>query len=304
MPKRKWARNVYLDYNSISLRLDALASQLRDAEFDALVIVLRGGSFAGIHIAFLTGLPIHFLRYHRPTETVEWVGEPPEGERVLVCEDSAGKGRTLVHCRDFVAASGYEVSTLVVCKMPLSAVTPDYCCFDWQDDDARVLFPWNRFRINGESIGDDQPDHAYERKAWDLDGVFLDDVEPHLYKSDLAAALSFRDNVPLAAFAPKPSSQDIVITSRPACDRERTEAWLRKYNIHIPLVMRDDGVESPSHESKARWKGARALELGFTHFVESHAEQAAYLAHLYPELRVIWWNQGNPLAIQAAPIDE
>jgi hypoxanthine-guanine phosphoribosyltransferase len=297
-------RNIYLDYNDIALRLDALAPEILRNDFGALVIVLRGGSFAGLHMAFLTGLPYYFLRYDRKRAMSEWVGSAPTERRVLLCEDFAGMGRTLTDCRKFLDDLGYDVSTLVVCKDRFSAIEPDYYCFDCQDRNARFLLPWERYRINPEtgatSMVEGRPDHEYERTAWDLDGVFLHDIDEQQYRSGLEEALALRDMYPLADFAPVPSIQDIVVTGRPVCDRDRTQEWLRKHKINIPVVLRDDGVEYPTAESVARWKGQRALELGCTHFVESDSAQALHIAALYPELRVIWWNQGYPMALQAS----
>lgn len=297
---KSWSGNAYLDYNTIALKLDAMAPQIRHAELDAIVIVLRGGTFAGMHMAFLTGLPVYFIRYDRPTASVTWLGEAPaEQAKVLLCEDSAGKGKTLADCRQFLLASGYDVTMLVVCKMPGAATEPEYRCFDWTNDDLQVLFPWNRYRINGESRADALPDHEYERTAWDMDGVFLDDIERSVYDEDLEAALIKRDNLPLAEFAPQIDEGDIVITSRPEIDRDRTEAWLRKFGIHVPVVLRDEGELTVNSEFKGRWKGRKALELGYTHFVESNAEEAIHIASLYPELRVIWYYQGKSLLIRA-----
>ncbi|WP_284285668.1 hypothetical protein [Alicyclobacillus fastidiosus] len=245
-------------------------------------------------MAFLTGLPVHFIRYYRPNASVEWVGPAPEPKtKLLLCEDSAGKGKTLLNCRNFLLSQGYTVSTLVVCKMPFAATTPEYSCFDWTNDDLQVLFPWNRYRINGESRADALPDHEYERTAWDMDGVFLNDIERNVYDEDIEAALIQRDNTPLAEYAPQVSSKDIVITSRPEIDRERTETWLRQFGIDVSVVLRDEGELDASPEFKAQWKGRKALELGYTHFVESSAEQALYIASMYPELRVTWFNRGK-----------
>lgn len=298
-------RNIYLDYNSIALRLDALAEEVRGAGFDALVIILRGGTFAGMHMAFLTNLPCYFLRYDRKRSTPEWVGPQPAPGRILLCEDFAGMGRTLIDCRRFLIDAGHEVSTLVVCKDRLSASEPDYCCFDNQDPGARFLLPWERYRINPAtghtSQVDAPPDHTFERTAWDLDGIFLPDLEPHHYDADLEATLCLRDNLEPAPNAPTPAVQDVVVTGRPVCDQERTVAWLRKHGIQAPVVFRDDQVDRPTAESVARWKGQRALELGCTHFVESDPAQALHMAARFPELRVIWWNNGTPMAVQAAP---
>lgn len=296
-------RNIYLDYNAIALRLDGLAPELCRAGFDGLVIILRGGTFAGMHMAFLTNLPCHFLRYDRKSATPEWVGPPPSPGRVLLCEDFAGMGQTLINCRRFLEDGGYRVATLVVCKDQLSASQPDYYCFESQESGARFLLPWERYRINPAtghtSQVDAPPDHEFERTAWDMDGVFLVDVDPRHYEEDLEAALCLRDETQPAPYAPKLAVQDLIITGRPVCDKERTLAWLQTHGFPAKVVFRDDDLSKPTTESVATWKGRRALELGCTHFVESDPGQALHMAARYPELRVIWWNQGSPLVVQA-----
>lgn len=302
----EWLGNAYLDYNAITLGLDALAERVRSENFNAIVIVLRGGTFAGMHMSFLTGLPVYFIAYHRADSSVEWIGSAPNAQaKVLLCEDSAGKGTTLLNCRNFLRNAGYAVSTLVVCKVPGALVNPEYICIDWKNDDLQVLFPWNRYRINGESRTDDLPDHEYEHTAWDLDGVFLDDLKhDERDNDDLAGMLARRDEMPLGSYAPMVSPGDVIITSRPEIDRERTEKWLRKFCIDIPVVLREEGDVAENPEFRANWKGKKALELGYTHFVESSSEQALYLAARYPELRVTWYNQGNRILVNASKINK
>jgi hypoxanthine phosphoribosyltransferase len=293
-------RQVYVDYNSIALQLDALADKIRMRSFSGIVIILRGGSFVGMHTAFLTGLPYYFIRYDRDTRVPKWIGNAPiHGARVLLCEDFAGAGWTLIDCRDFLESAGYDVQTLVVCQDRLSASKPDFCCFDGKVNDEKYVLPWER-HILAVTKFDGRQDHEYERVAWDLDGVFISEVRGYHYATDLQAALEMRDHLPKAPFAPNVSLQDMIVTGRPKCDKVRTEKWLRDHQIQIPVVFRDDGVQNPTKESTARWKGKRALELGCTHFVESDAAQSLHIASLYPELRVIWWNEGDPLTIKAA----
>jgi hypothetical protein len=304
VPDSGTVRRIYLDYNAIALRLDALAGEIRSGGFGALVIILRGGSFAGLHLSFLTGLPCHFLKYDRLNSAPQWVGETPKQGRLLLCEDFAGMGRTLVNSQNFLVERGYDVCTFTVCRDRLSASVPDYCSFDARDQAVQFLLPWERYRINpaagAVSLVAAPPDHEYERTAWDLDGVFLYDLEPESYAGDLESTLSERDKAPLAPFVPTPAPQDAIITGRPVMDTDRTLAWLRRNQIDLPVVLREDGDDAPTALRVAAWKGGRAVELGFTHFVESDSIQAIHIAALYPELRVTWWNHGAPIALQAA----
>lgn len=293
----------FLDYNSISIRLDALAEKVQH-NFDSLVIIVRGGSFAGFHMAFATGLPHYLIQYDRATATPFWVGDKPsDGDRVLICEDLAGSGRTLSDCKQFIQDGGYRVSTLVVFKDRYSAISSEYCCFDFHNSDTRIVLPWERYRVNlmaNDIVHDGRADHEYHKTGWDMDGVLLHDVDTEFWRADHAAALALRDTYPIAEFAPALPEGDVIITGRPVIDKDRTEKWLRDNEIDNLVFFRDDAVERPTAESTARWKGAKALELGCTHYVESDARQAVFIASFYPLLQVRWWNDGNPIVVSSS----
>ncbi len=294
-------RHIYLDYNSIALRLDALAGEIQRDGHDALVAILRGGSFSGMHLAFLTDLQIYFLQYDRSSQQAHWVGPSPDIKKVLLCEDFAGSGNTLIHSKQFLIDEGYKVSTCVVCVDRLSASVPDYACFWLQNEEARIILPWERYRVNySVDTNPGMSDLYYEKVACDMDGVLLDDVDSKQYVADLNNALKIRDERTPASYMPDTIAIDCIISGRPTQDEKRTLQWLDKYQINIPVYLRDDKIESPTAQTTAKWKAKKALELGCTHFIESDAEQAATIASICPEIRVIWWNFGQPLIIQAS----
>jgi hypothetical protein len=233
---------------------------------------------------------------------VNWVGSAPEQSNVLLCEDFAGSGKTLINCKQFLIDSGYKVATSVVCVDRLSASVPDYSCFWLQQEDARIILPWERYRLNhAVDLGLGKMDLEFEKVGWDMDGVFLDDVASEHYAADLENALSMRDKLLPAAYAPEIIQEDIIITGRPSQDEERTRIWMLQHLRHeLELHLRDDGVEKPTSQTTGEWKAKKALALGCTHYVESDAEQAVFVAALYPQLRVIWWNSGRPMLIQAS----
>ncbi|WP_226654795.1 phosphoribosyltransferase [Pseudalkalibacillus hwajinpoensis] len=188
-------KNIYIDYNQISLSLEALAKEVKKEKFGGIVIVLRGGSFPGIHLAFLTGLPFYYLRYNRSEETISWLGDIPSPMNVLLVEDFAGMGKTLTNCIRFLLEQSFEVKTLVVCKDVKSSSIPNYSCFETKDPNARYILPWERYRINPiadqhseqERKADDQYyctmwDHSLSRYAKDGDGIAF----PNGNKGDMA----------------------------------------------------------------------------------------------------------------------
>jgi hypoxanthine phosphoribosyltransferase len=158
--------NVYLDYNKIACKIDDLSQEISQNSFDGIVVILRGGSFIGFHLSFLTDLPCYFLCYDRATRNVSWVGEKPNGSRLVLCEDFAGMGHTLIDCQNFLLSS-YDISTFVICKDTKSASIPDYYCFDGKNPMYRFLLPWERYRINANAVHNinenDQNDHFFEQ---------------------------------------------------------------------------------------------------------------------------------------------
>jgi hypothetical protein len=82
----------------------------------------------------------------------------------------------------------------------------------------------------------------------------------------------------------------VVITGRPASDRERTQAWLARWG-HGMLPLECRPVDMPHNpDTVARYKAEAATRWGCTHFVESDAEQALRIAAHAPHLVVSWWS--------------
>lgn len=296
-------RATVLDYSQIALAAEALAPALRATGYDGLAAILRGGLHLAAHAAFATGLPLHFLSYSREKRQVTWHGPAPSGQRLLLCEDFAGRGHTLVDCEAFLVQSGFVVDALVVCADAVSRTQPRWSLFQTKVPGSRFLLPWERHCHNPEApAASTLADHQLRRTAWDLDGVFVQDVESHHYRSDLDAALDQRDLLSLASFAPAPASGDLIITGRPEGDAERTRQWCRRVGLDLRIIFRDDGHAWPSPDQVALWKGRRALAEGCTDYVESDAAQATLLATGFPELRICWWNEGQPTLLQASRV--
>lgn len=62
------------------------------------------------------------------------------GKRVLVVDDVADSGRTLLLVLDLVRQHGADVRSAVVYAKPTSIVEPTY---RWRDTDRWILFPWS-----------------------------------------------------------------------------------------------------------------------------------------------------------------
>ncbi|MFP3800457.1 MULTISPECIES: phosphoribosyltransferase [Paraburkholderia] len=295
---------VPLTYEQLDQWVESLQPLLVEENFACVVGILRGGAPLALMVSHATGAGVAFLRYTRETREVRWdstLPMPEPGAKVLVCEDIAGRGHTLVDCIAFLREHGLQVRTLTGAYDDLSRLRPDYSI------DASgyfALFPWerqaytDRYRADwvreGASEGSRMADdHEYAVYAIDLDGILLPDIPLARYDEDLDGALAERD-----ALVPFERIPDIdlkharaIITGRPELDRERTQAWLDRHGFgHLELVMRAPGEHDESVQGAATHKAAAAVRCGVTHFIESDPVQAIFIAQRAPLLRVIWWN--------------
>jgi hypoxanthine phosphoribosyltransferase len=293
-----------LTYEQLDRWIESLQSTLLAERFTMAIGILRGGAPLALMVSHAAGTPVAFLRYDRQMRTVAWDSTlpiPPTGSKVLLCEDIAGRGFTLIDCIAFLQQQGLEVRTLTAAVDDLSRLQPDYAI------DARgyfALFPWERhahterYREDWERVGSGTApvmadDHEYATYAIDLDGILLPDVPLARYDEDLAAALAERDALLPFEMLPAIDLQRVrtIITGRPEADRQRTEAWLERHGFgHLRLVMRTPGTHDESPAGAAAHKATAALRGGVTHFVESDPVQALLIAQQAPLLRVIWWD--------------
>lgn len=293
-----------ITYERLDQWVHSLQSALAGEGFQCALGVLRGGGTLALMVSHTVGIPVVFLRYERATRAVIWDSSlpvPPAGAKVLVCEDLAGAGDTLVDCVEFLRARGLVVKTLTAGFDDLSRIHPDYGI------DGRgyfLLFPWERHaytdgyrerwtRTDAGRSGDIGEDHEFQAIGIDLDGILLPDLPPERYKANLECALHERDELlPFITMPPFDISQvKGVVTGRPETDRIRTETWLKTHGFgSFPLVMRNPDICDDSPSCVAAYKAQAALRLGCTHFVESDPIQAIEIAQNAPLLRVIWWN--------------
>jgi hypoxanthine phosphoribosyltransferase len=304
------ASRTYFSYDQISLWIESLAAELQAAQFSAVVGVLRGGAFAATCVAFNTGAPMHFMRYDRESQLAQWVGSPPPPGKLLVCEDVAGLGHTLVHCLELVGRTHPEHEVLTVVSDDYSRSKPRWSL---PFSDVQVILPWERhvqalaqrthwYQGGAKGKLAMRPDHEYRFWGVDMDGVLCSDLPTQRYIDDLAACLRDRDGLDKHALAPMlESDTHVIVTARPEEDRARTQAWLQRQGLgEVAVHLRDPNVHSSTLEGSAHHKGSTATRLGCTDFLESCPAQSALIAAQWPLLRVYWWQEGKPLRILAS----
>ncbi|MEQ5843289.1 phosphoribosyltransferase [Paraburkholderia acidicola] len=297
-----------LTYEQLDHWIESLQPELAAEKFTAAIGILRGGAPLALMASHVAGIPVAFLRCDRRSRHVTWdstLPVPPHGSKVLLCEDIAGRGFTLIDCIAFLEQHGLVVKTLTGTFDEESRIRPDYGL------DAVgyfSLFPWERLvsseRHRDDWLGtDDEPDidpsdpasdnQQHATYAIDLDGILLPDVPPAHYEADLAAALNERDALSPYEALPGIDRTRIhaIVTGRPVFDRERTVAWLDRHGFgHLELVMRAPDAHDGTPAGTAAHKAAAALRCGVTHFIESDPAQALLIARQAPLLRVVWWD--------------
>ncbi|MCM5681918.1 phosphoribosyltransferase [Schlegelella sp. S2-27] len=302
----------YLGYSQISQWIDSLGGTLRAKQFVAVAAVLRGGLFPAQCAAFATGAPLWFIRYDRGRQEASWHGGVPPPGRLLLCEDIAGHGHTLVNCRALVRRTHPDHRVLTIVSDELSRVRPDW---SMHRPNVQTVLPWEREVVSPQFRQDYwhrdgahgrepmKPDHCYRRWGIDLDGVLCDDLPAARYEADMAGTLTERDALPRAQGAPQlTADQHVIVTGRPLADRHRTRAWLdaRGYS-GIAVHHRDPAVHAHDDLSIAAHKASTAERLGITDFLESCAHQAILISARAPQIRVFWWHGGDPVLVNAHP---
>ncbi|NRD76644.1 phosphoribosyltransferase [Bacillus sp. BRMEA1] len=284
---------TYLSYDDIAFRIDAMIETIRQENFSSLVVIVRGGIFPGIHLSVRTGLPIYYLKYERnrkmQTSHISWIGSAPSRGKILLCEDMAGSGKTLIESRHFLEEQGLEVQSFVVYKDTYSASKPEFFCYSTDNPKERFVVPWEKekFNPNFPSIELLQ-DHEYEFTGWEIYGTIYD-YDRRLNGDD-------RNTTSLSVLG----SQDVIITGTTIEDKEEILSWLNRSNLLHPVYFRDKEELNPTSISIALWKGKKAVEIGCTRYVESDVEQAIFISEHFPHLEVIWWNNGKPISIKAS----
>jgi hypoxanthine phosphoribosyltransferase len=291
-------------YEHLDQWIASLQTELTREGFACTVGILRGGAVLALMVSHATGVASAFLRYDRASRAVTWdssIPIPPDGSKVLICEDIAGLGNTLADSIEFLKSHGLIVKTMTAGFDDSSRIRPDYGI------DGRgyfLLFPWERHSYTDEyraawqgtdagRNGRIAEDHKFLAYAIDLDGILLPDIPPERYEFDLHAALRERDNMEPHQVLPPIDirAAKAIITGRPEMDRTRTATWLRKYDFDKPLLlMRDPAKHDDTAEQVAVHKAEAAVHLACTHFIESDPRQAILIARHAPLLRVVWWD--------------
>ncbi len=300
-------RALSYDYTRVQSIVSGFVPRWRAAGFDAVVAIARGGLAPALMASTALSLPLHALAYARDRREVSWftTTQPAAASRLLLVEDIAGRGTTLLDSVAFLRGLGHQVQIFTLAYDAQSRIRPDFGLE--VPAGFRAWFPWEHTSITPafDATGNqpERPEYEYASWAIDLDGVLLMDLPEERYAQALLDTLAQRDLLLPNDILPQIDLAAVtIITGRPEQDRERTQSWLTRHGFHGPLIMRDEsryGVgDTPRHKADA------LLSRCHTHFIESDPVQALQIARYARIARVVWWNGGQALLVYANDIGE
>jgi len=165
-------RRVLLTWDDVESLIDHLVPQF-ETEFDAMVLVTRGGIVPGgmlcealdLYVVLTAAVDFPFEIEQEEKKLLAWPrfiqfpdAEELRDRRVLIVDDVWGSGRTITAVKNRVSAVGGNPSTCVLHYNPyrnlFSSTAPDYFA---AVTDVHVIYPWEIHRDH-ENVLLDQPD--------------------------------------------------------------------------------------------------------------------------------------------------
>lgn len=134
--------------------VDRLLEQIRIEDFDALLVITRGGMVPACLISEKTGmrniLVAAVMFYTGVGETLDrptFLQFPPDpylkGKRVLVVDDVWDSGRTVMAVKHRVEEAGGYPAVAVMHYKPKNSVVPDRPDFFAEETDEWIVYPWD-----------------------------------------------------------------------------------------------------------------------------------------------------------------
>lgn len=313
--KEKAVLNV--SYDKISSILTSQQVLQRTFKPELVIGVARGGIVPASMIATNLSLPLLFISVTRSIEAITWLAAPSDDIldtltkrkiTVLLVDDIISSGETIYKTKQYLENMGFHVITNVVFYDKLSNIIPEIgtCAEQY------IKFPWEKkentfgsIKIKSEKgVNEFHFSDEIDSFGFDLDGIFAVDIDESLYNSHLEYALQLRDELPLLPNFPdipqSIRSHSAIITGRPDLDYERTRTWLNHHGFtDIPLHCRNHTSFDHSMQGKINSKIKTINNLGISCYFESELIQAVAISLEIPSIDVIWWNNGNPIIVNA-----
>jgi hypothetical protein len=148
---------VYLEWGKVDEAIWTMCDAIkRDYDFDVIVGISRGGLVPAVRISHIFDdkrLLLVEAKYYkdigirddRPKITMHLKGEDISGKRILLVDDVADTGETLIAIKEYIEGlSPKELRVAVIASKSISQVKPDYTVFN---TDRWIIFPWEKMPV-------------------------------------------------------------------------------------------------------------------------------------------------------------
>jgi len=148
---------LYLEWSKVDEAIWTMCDIIKgDYEFDVIVGISRGGLIPAVRISHIFDnkrLLLMEAKYYKdigvrddkPKITLQLKKEDIAGKRVLLVDDVADTGGTLVVVKEYIESlSPIDLKVAVVASKPISLVKPDYTVFN---TDRWIIFPWEKMPV-------------------------------------------------------------------------------------------------------------------------------------------------------------
>ncbi|MDR3097883.1 MAG: hypothetical protein LBV73_12515 [Paraburkholderia sp.] len=165
----------FYGYNEIETFCLSQKEQLLQEDIGLILGILRGGGIPALMLSQMLGVPVDFIHYNRRGARAEIKNHEAfdlinfctrEGKKILLVEDIAGVGYTLINCHDYLRSLVKNKSLIKVLALVHHENSRTKADYSKDCSAVRAILPWERyitssqcldeFAKTGEALIDDQ----------------------------------------------------------------------------------------------------------------------------------------------------
>lgn len=170
--------NIYAGLADIACKI-----KREKAEFDAIVGLARGGWIPARILSDFLGvkrlISLQFSSYEEfkkaPLKHLDQEPLELQGKRILLVDDVADTGSSLIHAKDFIEKGGNECKTAAIYVKPWTRFWPDYF---FKEVREWVVFPWEIFETVNTLLSQGVSDYEEAVRKIGLDRDLYEAVRP------------------------------------------------------------------------------------------------------------------------------
>ncbi|HKT96232.1 MAG TPA: phosphoribosyltransferase family protein [Paraburkholderia sp.] len=165
----------FYGYNEIETFCLAQREQLLQEDIGLILGILRGGGIPALMLSQMLGIPVDFVHYNRREARAEIKNQEVfdlinsctrESKKILLVEDIAGVGYTLINCHDYLQSLIKDRSLIKVLALLHHENSRTKADYSKDCSAVRAILPWERYVTSnqcldefvktGEALIDDQ----------------------------------------------------------------------------------------------------------------------------------------------------